>query len=88
MGWLIPTATTAATYQTIDGAVATTLGLSAIEKRKLLRNSRRLGHMEKYKSYADEAMQLAASARKPDDRRFWLNIARAWLGLLEMWGKR
>jgi len=40
-----------------------------------------------YKAYADEAMQLAARALKEKDRQFWLGIARAWLGLLEIWGK-
>lgn len=41
-----------------------------------------------YKTYADEAMQLAGRALKEKDRQFWLNIARAWLGLLETWSKR
>ena len=43
---------------------------------------------QRYKSYADEAMQLAARALKDKDRQFWLSIAKAWLGLLESWGKR
>lgn len=41
-----------------------------------------------YKAYADEAMQLAARALKEKDRLFWLNIANAWLGLLEVASKR
>ena len=41
-----------------------------------------------YKTYADEAMQLAGRALKEKDRQFWLNIAKAWLGLLETWSKR
>jgi hypothetical protein len=44
--------------------------------------------MEKYKTYAEEAQQLAASALREPDRQFWLNIARAWLNLLESWRKR
>jgi hypothetical protein len=41
-----------------------------------------------YKAYADEAMQLAGRALKEKDRQFRLNIASAWLGLLETWIKR
>jgi len=37
-----------------------------------------------YKSYADEAIQLANRAVRDKDREFWFNIARAWLGLMEM----
>jgi len=40
--------------------------------------------MEKYKAYADEAMQLAEQSPTEDDRKFWLNIARAWLALRDM----
>ena len=43
---------------------------------------------QKYKAYADEATQLAGRALKEKDRQFWLNIARAWLGLLETGTKR
>lgn len=44
--------------------------------------------MEKYKSQAEEAMKLAGAAPNEKDRQFWLNIARAWLGLIEFLGKR
>ena len=40
--------------------------------------------MEKYKVYADEAMQLAEQSPTEDDRKFWLNIARAWFALMDM----
>jgi len=40
--------------------------------------------MEKYKAYADEAMQLAEQSPTEEDRKFWLNIARAWFALMEM----
>ena len=54
-----------------------------------LQIARSLTRMDQpYKAYADEAMQLAGRALKEKDRQFWLNIARAWLALLETWSKR
>lgn len=36
-----------------------------------------------YRANADEAMKLAEEAYDQRDRTFWLNIAKAWLGLIE-----
>ena len=44
--------------------------------------------MERYRAYADEALELARRALKEKDRQFWLNIARAWLALMEPLRKR
>lgn len=41
-----------------------------------------LGMNSPYQQKADEAVQLAAKARDARDRAFWLNIAKAWLGLI------
>ena len=43
-----------------------------------------LARMEsQYRANADEAMKLAEEAYDPRDRMFWLNIAKAWLSLIE-----
>jgi hypothetical protein len=39
--------------------------------------------MQRYREYAnDEALALAASALDENSRKFWLNIAKAWAGLM------
>lgn len=54
----------------------------------LFRYAAQISRMEKYKAYAAEAIQLAEQSPNEHDRTFWLNIARAWLALMEMLRKR
>lgn len=42
---------------------------------------------QRYRAYADEAVQLADRALKESDRQFWLSIARAWMGLIDIYAK-
>jgi hypothetical protein len=37
---------------------------------------------QKFIAHADEARRLAQTARREADRQFWLNVARAWVGLV------
>ena len=37
---------------------------------------------KQYLANADDAQQRAQTARREADRQFWLNVARAWTGLV------